>query len=144
MLTAGAIAAAVGGQLLSGNAAQVFDGFSIDSRTTRRGDLFIAIRGERLDGAAYRGRRASRPARAASCSRGSRAARYRDAAAMRSVIVVDDATAALQMLGRHVRRASGVRVTAITGSAGKTTTKEVDGGVTRRRGTLGLSEPGQS
>ena len=41
------------------------------------------------------------------------------------VIEVDDTTAALQALGRHVRRASGARVTAITGSAGKTTTKEI-------------------
>ena len=52
VLTAGAIAAAVGGHLLFGDAAQVIDGFSIDSRTVQRGDLFIALRGDRFDGAA--------------------------------------------------------------------------------------------
>jgi len=41
------------------------------------------------------------------------------------VIEVDDTTAALQALGRAVRRASGAKVVAITGSAGKTTTKEL-------------------
>ncbi len=124
VLTAGAIAAAVGGQLLSGNAAQLFDGFSIDSRTTRRGDLFIAIRGERLDGAAYATTSLEAGAGGVMLARQSRSAippDRHDAV----LIVVDDATAALQMLGQHVRRASGVRVTAITGSAGKTTTKEV-------------------
>src|SRR5262249_17962700 len=40
------------------------------------------------------------------------------------VIEVDDTTIALQSLGRAVRRASGTKVVAITGSAGKTTTKE--------------------
>ena len=43
----------------------------------------------------------------------------------RFVIVVDDTLRALQLLGRYVRRASGARVVAVTGSVGKTTTKEL-------------------
>ena len=43
----------------------------------------------------------------------------------RIVIRVQDTTRALQDIARHVRRASGARVVAITGSAGKTTTKEI-------------------
>jgi UDP-N-acetylmuramoyl-tripeptide--D-alanyl-D-alanine ligase len=123
VLTAGAVAAAVGGQLLTGDASHVVQGFSIDSRAVRRGDLFIAIRGERYDGSAF----AAASLAAGACGVMLR----RDAAAEplvtppdAIVITVRDTTEALQALGQYVRRASGARVTAITGSAGKTTTKE--------------------
>jgi UDP-N-acetylmuramoyl-tripeptide--D-alanyl-D-alanine ligase len=49
-LTAATVAAAAGGALIAGNPALEIDGFSIDSRTLNRGDLFLAIRGERFDG----------------------------------------------------------------------------------------------
>jgi UDP-N-acetylmuramoyl-tripeptide--D-alanyl-D-alanine ligase len=123
VLTAGAVAAAAGGQLVSGDPSRVVRGFSIDSRAVRRGDLFIAIRGERYDGAAFAG---------ASLAGGACGVMLRrDATTEPSVtppdavvITVRDTTEALQSLGQYVRRASGARVTAITGSAGKTTTKE--------------------
>jgi UDP-N-acetylmuramoyl-tripeptide--D-alanyl-D-alanine ligase len=123
VLTAGAVAAAVGGHLLSGDAAQVIDGFSIDSRTVQRGDLFIAIRGERLDGASFAARSVDAGAGGVMLARDAAGMPLDRAGAV--VIAVDDTTRALQALGQHVRRASGARVTAITGSAGKTTTKEI-------------------
>jgi UDP-N-acetylmuramoyl-tripeptide--D-alanyl-D-alanine ligase len=127
VLSAGAIAAAVGGHLLIGDAAQVIDGFSIDSRTVQRGDLFIALRGERFDGAAYATKSLDAGACGVMLPRDPSRAAHREAARREGAVVieVDDTTAALQALGRHVRRASGARVTAITGSAGKTTTKEI-------------------
>jgi UDP-N-acetylmuramoyl-tripeptide--D-alanyl-D-alanine ligase len=127
VLTAGAIAAAVGGHLLIGDAAQVIDGFSIDSRTVQRGDLFIALRGDRFDGAAYAGKSLDAGACGVMIERDPSRAAYPDTAHREGAVVieVDDTTAALQTLGRHVRLASGTRVTAITGSAGKTTTKEI-------------------
>jgi UDP-N-acetylmuramoyl-tripeptide--D-alanyl-D-alanine ligase len=127
VLTAGAIAAAVGGHLLMGDAAQVVEGFSIDSRTLRRGDLFIALRGDRFDGAAYAASSVEAGACGVMIARGSsRAVRPEPPSRKGSLVIeVDDTTAALQALGRHVRIASGARVTAITGSAGKTTTKEI-------------------
>ena len=127
VLTAGAVAAAVGGQLLGGDASQVIDGFSIDSRTAQRGDLFIAIRGDRFDGATYAAGSLDAGACGVMLSRhSSRAGRPLSADGGRAVVIeVDDTTAALQTLGQYVRRASGTRVTAITGSAGKTTTKEI-------------------
>jgi UDP-N-acetylmuramoyl-tripeptide--D-alanyl-D-alanine ligase len=125
VLTAGAIAAAVGGHLLFGDAARVIDGFSIDSRTVQRGDLFIALRGDRFDGAAYAAESLAAGACGVMIARDPARAVHQEAAHGAVVIEVEDTTAALQVLGRHVRLASGARVTAITGSAGKTTTKEI-------------------
>ena len=69
--------------------------------------------------------------------------RGREGSGGRGVIEVADTTVALQALARAVRRASGTKVVAITGSAGKTTTKEVTGEflearytVVRNRGNL--------
>ena len=120
-LTAAQIATAIGGRLVSGDPARAVDGFSIDTRTLTRGDLFFAIRGERFDGAWFT---------AAALEAGAAGVVTHDAAGVPAragtvVIAVDDTTRALQALARHVRRASGARVVAITGSAGKTTTKEV-------------------
>ena len=52
-LTAASVAAAAGGAVVAGDPRQTFDGVSIDTRTVRRGELFIAIRGERFDGAEF-------------------------------------------------------------------------------------------
>jgi len=127
VLTAGAVAAAVSGHLLGGNPAQVIGGFSIDSRTVQRGQLFIAIRGDCFDGASYAGKSLEAGACGVMLSRDSAVSSHAVAAGRPDAIVieVDDTTAALQTLGHHVRRQSGTRVTAITGSAGKTTTKEI-------------------
>lgn len=116
-LTAALIASAVGGELTTGSPETVVDGFSIDSRTLAPGDLFFAIVAVR-DGHDFVGDAFARGAAGAVVQRG----RWQGDKGF--VIEVDDTTRALQALGRHVRRASGARVVAITGSAGKTTTKE--------------------
>jgi UDP-N-acetylmuramoyl-tripeptide--D-alanyl-D-alanine ligase len=124
VLTAAGIAAATGGRLLAGEGGTVVDRLSIDSRTLAPGDLFIAIAGERFDGTAFVEAALGAGACGAIVSRASGLAAGLGARQAGIVIEVDDTTVALQELGRHVRRASGARVTAITGSAGKTTTKE--------------------
>jgi UDP-N-acetylmuramoyl-tripeptide--D-alanyl-D-alanine ligase len=117
VLTASAIAAAVGGRIRSGSSNQVIDGFSIDSRTLAPGDLFFAIVAAR-DGHEFVANAFGRGAAGAVVERG------KDAATSGLVIEVEDTTKALQALGQSVRRASRAVVVAITGSAGKTTTKE--------------------
>jgi UDP-N-acetylmuramoyl-tripeptide--D-alanyl-D-alanine ligase len=119
VLTAGMVAAATHGRVAAGSVDQRFDGVSIDSRTIARGGLFVAIRGERFDGHAFI---EAALARGASGLVVSEAPPYVNGI---PVIVVPDTLAALQQLGREVRRQSRARVIAITGSAGKTTTKEV-------------------
>ena len=96
---------------------------SIDTRTLAPGELYVGIRGERLDGADFAP--AAIDAGAAGLVLPRRRGRSLAGGTPAVVIEVDDTTAALQALAHAVRIESGTKVVAITGSAGKTTTKEV-------------------
>lgn len=103
--------------------ALVAQGYSIDSRTIAPGELFFAVRGERFDGHDFVAAAAERGAIAAVVSR-QRAASLSDAALSAPLLIADDTLLALQALALHVRRRWGRHIVAVTGSAGKTTTKE--------------------
>ncbi len=103
--------------------ALVASGYSIDSRTIEPGQLFFAVRGERHDGHDFVVSAFERGAVAAVVSR-ARVASLPDAALARPLLIADHPLLALQSLATHVRRQWGRLVVAITGSAGKTTTKE--------------------
>jgi UDP-N-acetylmuramoyl-tripeptide--D-alanyl-D-alanine ligase len=103
--------------------ALVATGYSIDSRTVQPGELFFAVRGERLDGHDFIDAAIERGAIAAVVSR-AKVAALPDAALATTLLIAEDSLVALQSLALHVRRRWGKRVVAITGSAGKTTTKE--------------------
>jgi UDP-N-acetylmuramoyl-tripeptide--D-alanyl-D-alanine ligase len=96
-------------------------GVSIDSRTTVAGELFVAIQGPRCDGHDYLAQAADRGAVAAVVSRA--------VEGTFPLLVVEDTTRALADLARHVRRGFKAPVVAITGSTGKTTTKEFTAGL---------------
>ena len=119
----GWVARATGGRLVRGDAAQAIAAVTTDSRTARAGDLFIALRGPRFDGHDFVGDMLSRGAAGVVVQRSAT-----DAGAAApgegGIIEVDDTLRALQDLAHAVRRDSGTKVIAITGSAGKTTTKE--------------------
>lgn len=117
-LSAGFVTQVTGGRL-SGSGSTAFTGVSIDSRTVGAGMLFVAIRGERLDGHAFVNEAVRRGAA------GLLVSQPIDTAGGAAVIQVPDTVIALQEVGRAVRRQSGARVVAITGSAGKTSTKEL-------------------
>src|ERR1039458_3958490 len=103
--------------------ALVARGCSIDSRTVAAGELFFAVRGERHDGHDFVGAAIERGAVAAVVSR-ARIATLPDVALAVPLLITEDPLIALQALAAHVRRQWGKRVVAVTGSAGKTTTKE--------------------
>jgi len=103
--------------------ALVASGYSIDSRTVAAGDLFFAVRGDRLDGHDYVAAAIERGAIAAVVSR-ARVSTLPDAALAVPLLITEDPLIALQALAAHVRRRWGRRVVAVTGSAGKTTTKD--------------------
>lgn len=119
VLTAADVAAGSRGRLRQGAPDAVISGFTTDSRRVAPGQLFIALQGERFDGAAFVRDAIAAGALGVMVSTGTP---VEDEAAL--VIEVGDTLRGLQELGRHVRRASGASVVAITGSAGKTSTKE--------------------
>jgi UDP-N-acetylmuramoyl-tripeptide--D-alanyl-D-alanine ligase len=108
---------------ISNAGALLATGYSIDSRTIAPGELFFAVRGERLDGHDFVAAALARGAIAAVVS-STRAASLPDAVLAAPLLIAYDPLAALQTLASHVRRQWGHTVVAITGSAGKTTTKE--------------------
>jgi UDP-N-acetylmuramoyl-tripeptide--D-alanyl-D-alanine ligase len=101
----------------------VVGGYSIDSRTVMPGELFFAVRGERHDGHDFVAAAIARGAAAAVVSR-ARVAKLPDAVLAMPLLIAEDPLLALQSLATHVRRRWGRRLVAVTGSAGKTTTKD--------------------
>jgi UDP-N-acetylmuramoyl-tripeptide--D-alanyl-D-alanine ligase len=99
---------------------EVAQGYSIDSRTIRARDLFFAVKGERLDGHDYVNAALEKGA-AAAVVRKDELHRYPDQARL---LAVDDTLVALQTLATAVRKVWGKPLVGVTGSAGKTTTKE--------------------
>src|SRR5579864_1121575 len=99
---------------------EVAQGYSIDSRTVQPGDLFFAVKGERLDGHDYVHQALERGAVSA-VVRKDQLARY---AVKSCLLAVDDTLVALQTLATAVRRLWGKPAIGITGSVGKTTTKD--------------------
>ena len=125
VLRADAIVAATGGRLAKGRADVVVTGVSIDSRRIAPGDLFIAIRGHRFNGHRFVDEAIRNGAVGLVVSDLAVIPPASAKTGPAFVIVVDETLRALQLLGWYVRRESGARVVAITGSVGKTTTKEL-------------------
>jgi UDP-N-acetylmuramoyl-tripeptide--D-alanyl-D-alanine ligase len=99
-------------------------GYSIDSRTVVPGELFFAVKGERFDGHDFVEAALARGAAAAVVSKEKIASLPPGVPQENLLAVADDPLAALQRLAAAVRRHWGGRVVGVTGSAGKTTTKE--------------------
>ena len=126
-LRAREIAEAVGGRL-AGDTDRVAESVTLDSRSAKPGDCFFAIIGERRDGHDFLGNAAAAGAAVLVAQRAPEA--DLDGA---TLILVDDTTAALQALAGVVRQRLDPTVVAITGSLGKTTTKELAATLLRTR-----------
>jgi UDP-N-acetylmuramoyl-tripeptide--D-alanyl-D-alanine ligase len=125
-ITPGWVAGAVGAARPADGADSVVGEVVIDSRTLRAGDLFVALRGPRFDGHAFVADVLHRGAVGAIVERGFGEGDDRRAGpdVWTRLIEVPDTLAALQRLAHALRTSVATRVVAITGSAGKTTTKE--------------------
>jgi len=114
--TAQVAAEATGGTVTT---AWCASGVSIDSRSLAPGELFVALRGERRDGHAFVADALARGAAAAMVHR-----RPEDLPPEAPLLLVRDTLEGLRALGRFGRARSRARVVAVTGSVGKTGTKE--------------------
>ncbi|MDP3722239.1 MAG: UDP-N-acetylmuramoyl-tripeptide--D-alanyl-D-alanine ligase [Candidatus Omnitrophota bacterium] len=130
---------ATGGQLVRGAASGVASGLSIDSRRLAAGEAFVAIRGHRFNGHDFL-QEAVR--RGASCLVVSRRLNDIPGPSSLPLVFVEETTRALGDLARFHRRRHTCPVIAVTGSCGKTTTKELiahlagaAGDVLKSRGT---------
>jgi UDP-N-acetylmuramoyl-tripeptide--D-alanyl-D-alanine ligase len=140
-LTLAWVAEAVGGQVLSGDPSDAIGEVVTDTRTLRTGEFFVALKGPRFDAHHFVAEAFRHGAGGVLVERGSVGEEQSSVGG--GVVAVDDTTTALQDLAHAVRKASGTRVVAITGSAGKTTTKEAiaeflsgRGHVVRNKGNL--------
>ncbi len=90
-------------------------GWSVDTRTQNRGDVYFALRGPNHDGHNFTG---------AAIKKGASAVVVESASGVAGELVVPDTQRALRELGGWARRQWGGTVIGVTGSAGKTTTKD--------------------
>ena len=132
-LTLAEVLAGTGGALIASagrGGEPAFTGVSIDSRTLVSGALFVAIQGPRLDGHDFVGDAASGGAAAAVVHH------EVEAPATLPLVRVADTTRALGDLARHVRRQATVPIVGVTGSVGKTTTKDMTAALLATRGPV--------
>ena len=123
MLTIDEILKAAGGRLIQGKRELTASGISIDSRTIKDGELFVAIKGDVFDGHNFIEDAMKKGACGALVNEG-----YHVSGIMPEnmvIVSVRDTLLALQKTARFYRSKFAIPVTGITGSNGKTTTKEM-------------------
>ena len=119
------IVRATGGRLIQGNPETLFAGLSTDTRTIRKGEAFLALRGERFDGHAFVPEAARKGAAGTIVQNGDLAHAIMDSIASIPIIAVPETLRALGDTARYWRDRFSIPVIGITGSNGKTTTKEM-------------------
>ena len=116
------------GKLIQGSGRVRIKGVSINSKTVKKGDLFIAIKGERFDGHQFINQAIRRGAAAVVVSRKKAWPNKKT-----PIIHVKKTVEALGHLGRAHRDRFSIPMIALTGSAGKTTTKEMTAAILKGR-----------
>jgi UDP-N-acetylmuramoyl-tripeptide--D-alanyl-D-alanine ligase len=129
------VLAATGGRLVQSSLkAGVLNGITTDSRNVPPGSLFIGVPGERFDGSDYAAKAAEAGAAAVIVSQ-EKASAVAKEASKAAVIGAESTVRALGLLARWHRRRMQARIVAVTGSNGKTTTKEMIAAALSQSGT---------
>ncbi len=126
---------ATGGELISGDITHTFTGIGIDSRNISRGELFVAIKGDVHDGHSFLTDVIGKKVDGLLVGRDKKDQLPYQAWHKRGIVclTVNDTTRALGDLAAFHRKRTNVSVVAITGSNGKTTTREMTAAVVSRR-----------
>ncbi len=130
------VAEATGGELRGGNGELEISGVSTDSRTIQSAELFVALPGKRFEGHDFVAEAFARGAAAAVAER-----ELPELGADQPLVIVEDALRAYGQLAGWYRSQLDVTVVAVTGSVGKTTTKNMIGSILARHGPT-LVAPG--
>jgi UDP-N-acetylmuramoyl-tripeptide--D-alanyl-D-alanine ligase len=116
---------AVSGRLVKGDSNVICRGVSTDSRTVRAGNLFIALKGEQFDGHDFLDAAVKVGVSAVLVQEEPK----EEVSSNVAVVLVEDTLKALGDLAQYWRNRFSIPVMAITGSSGKTTTKEMLAGI---------------
>ena len=109
------------GKLLNGDENLVLDNFCTDSRKIQKKDVYLGFRGEKVDGNLFYKEAIEKGASCCILDRKIAGADFKDC----TVILVDDTLECVQKLASYKRSLYDIPVIAITGSAGKTSTKDL-------------------
>ncbi len=124
------------GELLERVERMEIKGVSIDSRSIRAGELFVALRGDRYDGHDFVPDAMKRGAWGALVERSALEARFSSLGGLKNILPVEDTLFALQEMSHNHRMKFSIPVVGITGSNGKTTTKEMLAGILKHKGPV--------
>jgi UDP-N-acetylmuramoyl-tripeptide--D-alanyl-D-alanine ligase len=111
-------------------------GVSIDSRTIKKGELFVAIKGARFDGHDFVPEVINSGAWGALVGRSELETKYASLGGLRNILAVEDTISALQEMSQMHRKKFSIPIIGITGSNGKTTTKEMLASILNQRGSV--------
>jgi UDP-N-acetylmuramoyl-tripeptide--D-alanyl-D-alanine ligase len=128
--------------LVGGDQETLVQGATVDSRAVPEGALFVGLEGENADGGLYAPAALESGAAAALIGRSAWRQIEDDVDGRWPIIVADDPLHSIQQVGRRALARSGARVAAITGSTGKTTTKDVLVSMLRAAGARAEGTPG--
>ncbi len=123
-------------KLLGGLGSMDIKGVSIDSRNIKEGELFIAIKGDRFDGHDFVPEAIRKGAWGALVERSALENKYESFGVLKNIMPVEDTLFALQEMAYTHRKKYSIPVVGITGSNGKTTTKEMLAGIMQRKGPV--------
>ncbi len=129
-LTVAEIVEASQGDLIAGDLQLIVPNISIDSRTIKEGELFLALKGRRYDGHDFLEEALQRGAMGAILSHRPRGFGQK---AQATIIQVSDTLKALQDIAHYYRKKFALPIVAVTGSNGKTTTKDMIAGILSKK-----------
>jgi UDP-N-acetylmuramoyl-tripeptide--D-alanyl-D-alanine ligase len=123
-------------ELVGGLESMNFKGVSIDSRNIQAGELFIAIKGGRFDGHDFVPEAIRKGAWGAVVERSALEDKYGSLGNLKNILPVEDTLFALQEMSHMHREKYHIPVVGITGSNGKTTTKEMLASIMKQKGPV--------